>query len=195
MADRNNPSALTPPTATTGATIQWSRSQIDSSSERASRRDNPVSTSAAIPGRRAASVDVDGLPRTHTHDEWRHGGSRSGVKHIRGLVALLAGVQAEILHHADDFERWFRGRDARLAGIPQTGAKGRRDPAVYQAAHERFVDDHRAGNGRIRRLHRRRESRKPPTSSASRWRRSNATGHSRRPGSIRRSPNSGTWVM
>ena len=47
--------------------------------------------------------------QTHTHDERRHRGGRRGVKHIRGLVALLARVQAEIPHHADDFERRLRG--------------------------------------------------------------------------------------
>jgi hypothetical protein len=46
---------------------------------------------------------------THNHDERRHRGGRRGVNHIRGLVALLAWVRAEIPHHADDFERLLRG--------------------------------------------------------------------------------------
>lgn len=69
------------------------------------------------------------------------------MKHIRGLVALLARVQAEIPHHADDFERRFRGGDTGCAGIPQAGAKRRRDPVLHEAAYERFIDDHRSGRG------------------------------------------------
>ena len=106
MADRNNTSALTPASAATGVTT---KNPAARSIRRVAGLPDGQSGIDISRNRRQTSRQCGWIAaQTHTHDERRHRGGRRGVKHIRGLVALLARVQAEIPHHADDFERLVR---------------------------------------------------------------------------------------